>query len=244
MNVYITTSDRFSYLVPGFAYMFNKYWSPNQKVIVLGYENLPSGLPDNFEVVSLGKQLPDKIWTDPIIDYFKKSTEEYFLHIVEDAFIINSVDNDLIYHLLGLCKKLNVPKIELGGVLKCYNDNRDIPYDYFYQDEKVDAGSVPGNLWGIKNTLHPSIWNREYFLAMLKPNRTIWQVETRGGKEIAGDGRDVLSIFRPWPVIDTSNVWRGCQKGGGSSNYHDPKSAVGVFQQEDILHLKKTGVFK
>jgi hypothetical protein len=50
LKVYVTTSDYYNHRIPGFAYLFNKYWAPNQGVC---YQMPSYSLPDNFSTRSL-----------------------------------------------------------------------------------------------------------------------------------------------------------------------------------------------
>ena len=54
MTIYISTSDKYVFLLKPFAYLFNKFWSKDQKVVILGYTKPDFKLPKNFEFVSMG----------------------------------------------------------------------------------------------------------------------------------------------------------------------------------------------
>jgi hypothetical protein len=55
MNVFVTTSDWYNPLIPGFAYLFNRFWSLRQPVTILGYSPPDLELPSNFRFQSLGR---------------------------------------------------------------------------------------------------------------------------------------------------------------------------------------------
>ena len=57
VNIYISTSNKYIHLIKPFQYLFNKFWSDKQKVTVMGYEEPKFKLEDNFDFISLGKQI-------------------------------------------------------------------------------------------------------------------------------------------------------------------------------------------
>ena len=54
MKIYISTSDKYVHLIEPFAFLFNKFWSSEQQVVVLGYNKPDFKLPKNFEFISMG----------------------------------------------------------------------------------------------------------------------------------------------------------------------------------------------
>src|SRR5260370_792110 len=54
MKIYVTTSDWYNPLIPCFAYLFNRFWSPQQEVTILCYTVPDYEIPSNFLLESLG----------------------------------------------------------------------------------------------------------------------------------------------------------------------------------------------
>lgn len=86
-DVVVLTSDGYVNALRPFAYLFNKYWSKEQEVIVAGYSPLPFKLPSNFHYYSIGRQEDygvDK-WSDGLIDFLEAHPQiEFPILFLED----------------------------------------------------------------------------------------------------------------------------------------------------------------
>ena len=45
INIYVTVSDKYQWLLKPFCYLFNKFWGENQKVTFLCYKPIKFNLP-------------------------------------------------------------------------------------------------------------------------------------------------------------------------------------------------------
>ena len=61
MNIYISTSNDYLHVLKPFSYLFNKFWSDEQKVFILGYEYPTFDLPNNFEFISMNSDSSSKL---------------------------------------------------------------------------------------------------------------------------------------------------------------------------------------
>ena len=100
MNVYVFTSNNYLHVLKPFCFLFNKFWSDKQQVKIVGFEPPAWQMPDNFEFISLGKQRGIKYWSDDYIDFFNSINDEYFIHMVENEFLLRPVDFDIINSLV------------------------------------------------------------------------------------------------------------------------------------------------
>src|SRR5688572_24969273 len=99
LRVYVTTSDYYNHLIPGFTYLFNKYWSTDQQVTFLCYTKPSFTLPSNFSLLSLGppenfgnevpewakgrrgikgELYPTPQWTDSLRPVFERLADPHF----------------------------------------------------------------------------------------------------------------------------------------------------------------------
>ena len=77
MKIYISTSDKYVHLIEPFAFLFNKFWSSEQQVVVLGYNKPDFKLPKNFEFISMGISRNDpKEWSTDLRNYFQSIDDE------------------------------------------------------------------------------------------------------------------------------------------------------------------------
>lgn len=192
MRIFVLTSDGYSHSVLGFSYLFNKYWSPSQEVIVAGYNKFPSELPANFTKHRIGRQedYPVNKWSDGLIGLLKDfPQDEVFLLFFEDYYITEPVhlrEVNMLYDYM----------LQFRYVLKMdmYTDRR-----YAAGVQKYGmCGHIPLLKSDYNSQYHMSLmcglWNREIMLQVLKPGQTPWQVELDGTPILARRKDDVLVL--------------------------------------------------
>jgi len=99
--------------VEGLQYCINKYWKPNPSVVLLGYNEPPFNLDDNFEFISLGKDRGVGNIGNDLINFFNSIEDKYFIFTVDDFFPIREVDVDLLDYLKGKMIKEDISRIPL-----------------------------------------------------------------------------------------------------------------------------------
>lgn len=175
--VYILTSNKYIKCLPPFAYLFNKFWSPEQKVTVACYEETPQKLPDNFEVVSLGKQ-ENYSWSDGLLKFLELMDDPIFLFSLEDYFLDRRVKVNTINELYNyLENKEEVKKIDLT------NDRLKTPYGPWESWGKIQfVRSSNDALYQM--SVAAALWKREYMLEFTKPGENPWEFEKRGSRRV------------------------------------------------------------
>jgi hypothetical protein len=212
MKVYVTTSDWYNCIIPGFAYLFNKHWSPDQEVTVLCYNQPDYSLPKNFSIISLGnpeqfgndvpewspgrrgetygQQHPTPRWTNSLKPFFEKLEDEYFILLQIDYFIHKPVE----LHKVELLKKYlgeeGVVKIDLSYDRSCF------PHKVYAVDQNIEI-IVSEQDTVYRSSLQAAIWQKDYFVNLLKPDRSPWQFEGLGMYEQMNDGKLILGIKQP-----------------------------------------------
>ncbi len=225
LKVYVTTSDYYNHLIPGFAFLFNKYWSPDQEVTFLCYTKPSYSLPDNFLMRSLGPPesfsngvsewapgrrgangeiYPTPKWTDSLIPVFEQMSDEHFILLQIDYFINRPVDLNLIELLKSFLHHRHVAKLDLTLDLTRYSHSVYATHGSFNiiaSDQKAKY----------RSSLQAAIWRKDYFLPLLKPNRSPWDFEAMGMPEVMNDGKLILGIERPYfgPVSYANLYARG-----------------------------------
>jgi len=200
--------------------MFNKHWSPDVEVTILGYNPPLFNLPPNFKFVSLGKQEEyGNEWTTALIPYFKQMPDEYFILFLDDIYIL-SINKSLLH---------TAEKYMIDGVEKVHLINFD---GQVFKEEK----DVNFNTWeqGAKYrlALQPAFIRRDHFLKYLIPGiKTIWKYD--GNYEIAkNDGAQILVPKQN--IISYANfILRGKLRPGEMSK----------IKKEDLDAIKQLGVF-
>ena len=189
MKVYLPTCDKYDHLIPGFAWLFNKYWSAEQQVIVCGYRE-PQGLPPNFSFKSLGETetLP---WTDAIRPIIAAETDPYLGLFLDDYWLYAPIWHTVVDELCAMLQSGEIQKADLS------NNTKGLGADAYkgkttYWVSKQEAT--------YRSSLQPAIWSTKYLLKFLKPGRTIWQFELAGIGEACNDKAKIVqhdsTIFR------------------------------------------------
>lgn len=211
LKVFVTTSDYYNHLIPGFAYLFNKYWSPNQEVTFLCYTIPSYSLPDNFSMLSLGspehfgnevsewaagrrgihgETYPTPKWTDSLRPIFERLEDEHFILLQIDYFINRPVQLEKIELLKSFLSRRDVAKIDLTLDLARYRHHLFAAHGnirIIFSDQNADY----------RSSLQAAIWKKDYFLRLLKPNRSPWDFERQGMYELKNDGKLILGIKQP-----------------------------------------------
>lgn len=186
MNIYISTSNDYLHVLKPFSYLFNKFWSDEQKVFILGYEYPTFDLPNNFEFISMGEQKGIKYWSNDLHKFFSSIDDEYFIYSMEDHFIVDYVD----FNLFEILKKYlvkNIGRISLATQLA--NKQHTII-------ETVGDINIVESHPSIQYRLCTqwSIWNKDFMLQYLKPNMSAWDFELQGFREPLNDGYRVIGL--------------------------------------------------
>jgi len=223
MKIFVTTCDKFIRIMKGFAYMFNKHWSPDVEVTVLGYGVPPPGLPDNFKFVSLAKRQRD--WTSDLIPFFKQLSDEYFGIILDDFYLRVDINKILLCeaekHMVAGVDKVVFISLRYGNPFrrKGIGEEKDANFDIYRQDYKY------------RLALYPQFVRRDYFLKYLHPGKNIWQYETQFNAT-KNDGAQILA-----PKHDIA-PYAAVVARGRISNPNE----ISKIKEEDLNALRQLGL--
>jgi len=199
--------------------MFNKHWSPDVEVTVLGY-SLPSyDLPDNFRFVSLGKQEEyGNEWTTALIPYFRKLPDEYFIFLADDYYILN-VNKSLMLEVEKHMAE-GVEKIQLANYGdRVFKEERNVNFYIQKQDARY------------RLSLQPNFIRTDYFLKYLYPGKTVWRYEMNFNAP-RNDGAQILIAKKD--IVSYSNFTRK----------RKPDSVqMSKIKKKDLNTLKQLEVF-
>jgi hypothetical protein len=174
MKIICTTSNAYHHLIPIFCFLFNRNWSAEQEVEIVGYDApLPEGftLPSNFKFVSLGKQIggPKNFGTD-LRKYFE-TQDDWFIWMMEDTFI-KEVDFEKLKTIQEIIHWRND---DIGRINLSYAGR----IQEHYKSEIFD-GIIENTQTALyRLCTQPSIWNKKFLLQYLQPNMTPWEFETQ-----------------------------------------------------------------
>ena len=161
MRIVVTTSNAYLHLIPVFTYLFNKYWSGEQEVTIVGYDIPKRELPKNFTFHSLGTQGDVSEWSTDLRKYFESIPDKWLIWLMEDAIIKEPIKEWRLNQLLTYTHK-EVGRIDLTNDLvkrkhspaKFLNSDKN---EIFKADKKTNY----------RQSTQPSVWNRDFLLKYL-----------------------------------------------------------------------------
>lgn len=247
MNVYVTTSDWYNPLIPAFAHLFNKFWSADQPVTILGYTAPGFEMPQNFRFESLGaagefgneivewsegrrgrhfgESYPTPRWSDSLKQWLSHIPDPYFALFQIDYFLHRPVNLQQVRVLEQQIHTDSVMKVDLTLDRAHFAHS---PYAEYEQLKiVVSAQDAP-----FRSSLQAAIWRREYLDTMLKPGRSPWDFERLGKQEHLHDGKLILgAAVQEQAPVPYLNVY-----GHGRVNWHelnrlDPESMQEITER-------------
>ena len=190
LNIYISTSDAYHHCLQPFAYLFNKFWSSDKKVTFLGYKIPNFELPFNFSFISLGVQRGPKYYTEDLRTFFESIDDEYFIYTMEDQFILDYVNEDVIDKLSeylvdgdkvgNACLTNGIFQTTHGKKHKLYDKSSDYEIVKFSQDSEF------------RITCEWIIWNKDYLCRYLPNGLSPWQFESISSNKAKQDGYHLI----------------------------------------------------
>lgn len=230
MRVFIYSSDKTSWSLRPFAYLFNRYWLNSIDVSVFGNTQPAFDLPDNFTFTSIGPFQPVEEWTTDLRNALQLIDDEVICFFMDDYWLNRRVDANAIrwcYHYMLTCP-------EVGRF--------DLCTDRLYAPGIVDYDKI-GYLDVIKSdpmspyhfSYQASLWRRKTLLDCIVPAETPWQSEIRGDERLRNSGALVLGT-RQGPLRYTIAVQKG--KFMPAGGYQTPTNAMNY---EDVDYIKAQG---
>ena len=188
IKIYISTSDNYHHCLQPFAYLFNKFWSSDREVNFIGYKKPNFKLPSNFNFISLGVQRGPKYYAEDLRTFFETIDESHFIYTMEDQFILDYVDLNMMNDLTKHLKNDKVGRICLTNSIfqKTHEGKR---YQNF--DRNIIELTQDSN-WRI--TCEWSLWKKEYMLKYLQKQMTPWEFERQSFSEAMNDGYHVIGF--------------------------------------------------
>jgi hypothetical protein len=230
MRAVIYSSDKTSWSLRPFAYLFNRYWLNSIEVSVFGNTRPDFDLPENFKFTSIGPFQPVEEWTTDLRKALSLVTDDVICFLMDDYWLNRRVDANAIrwcYHYM-----LDNPEVA----------RFDICTDRLYAPNITEYDKI-GYLDIIKSDLHSpyhfsyqaSLWRRLTLLDCVPPHETPWQSEMNGDARLRKLGALVLGT-RQGPMRYTIAVQKG--KFTPDGGYQTPTNAM---HQEDVDHIKAQG---
>ena len=198
LNVYIPTCDANMFIVKYFQYFFNKYWSDQTKVKILGFNKPSFDLQDNFEFVSLDSKQAGGAsgWSNYMIDYFSSINDNNFVFGIEDFAIVRPLDK-LAFESCVESLGDEIGRIDLQCSMQFARHPSQVsPYESKNEIQFLELKqNAPYRVAGAF-----SIWNKSWFLKNMRRDWSPWDWETMGSDLSNNDGYKVIGTKDRWAV--------------------------------------------
>ncbi len=195
-RVYVTTSDKYLLALRPFAFLFNRFWSPDVEVVVGGFTPPDFSLPSNFRFVVLGRMedYPIDKWSDALIRMLNFLDDEICAIMLEDYWLCRPVDLNAVKIAHQYMKQFkNVIRFDLTADRKYAGDIE----EYGRAGDLELLKSPPGSPYHM--SLMCALWRKELLLKILEPDESPWDIEIQGTTRLSAMGDDYL-------VLGTKNV--------------------------------------
>lgn len=237
MKIICLTSNEYLNILPGFAYLFNKFY-PNQDVTVVRYENRPYGLPDNFNNFAIGQQA-NYSWSGGLKCYLDSIQNEFVLLMLEDYYLDKPVNIVLIESIITfMTANPHVVKFDLTDdrtkVL-----HRDYKWKLIVNDKDVyDVIQSDVNA-PFLSSVQAAIWRVDFLKAILNTKDNPWQFEKnpRTKKYLKEHNGVILGCVNP-PMSYVNAVGGEGNKPGQYDLKKIPQWIIDELKANNVYHDK------
>lgn len=234
LKLYINTCDATLSFLPIFNYFFEKYWTIEQDVILLGYSEPTCKLPSNMKFISMSpiQEGNEHGWAKYLREYFESIEDEFIMWGIDDHLIVNQIDEDIISHLTNIIKSDN----SVGRVGFTYGiSNRGYTIIQSFPEYDIielDQFQKQNKPWPYRIDTGFGIWRKSYLLKYLIDGYTPWDFELKGGELAMNDGYKILATNRKFAV----------HKVEGKRGFAPDKVNLLGVKFEDILYLMRNNI--
>ena len=197
LQVIVMTSDQQKHMLPGFFYLWEKYYPARVVGVVIGMEK-PESLPEGWRFVSQGNQVdyPQSRWSERLKRVCDEIADDVFMLLLEDYYLLRQADP------VGI-RMLYDYMYQFHNVLKC-----DLATDRLYSD---GGGKY---LWGLNTydtcgyldliksdyntdyhfSLWGGLWRRDLLKKLLIPGESAQEIEMEGTKRLRAYQDEILVL--------------------------------------------------
>ena len=171
LNIYITTSDDYHHCLKPFTFLFNKFWSKDKKVTFLGYREPQVKLPSNFDFISLGEQRGPTYYSEDLRLFYESINDSHFICTMEDQFILDYVNLDVINKLSEYLDRDKVGRVCLTNSI--FQSHMGKKHNNYKSDSGYEIIEYSQNS-EFRMTTEWTIWNKDYLCKHLPNGLTPW----------------------------------------------------------------------
>lgn len=209
MSVVVTSCDGYSDLWDPFFKLMDAYWEGMNYPVYLNTETIQYNKEFcHFNVKSInlleGRKPGSTSWSRRMLDVLERTSEEYVMILVEDFFLRETVQTELIEQLLDrMDQDKTIGQIQLFGVrTNCDNERQNIISETMTIEQIGDNKA--------KVCFVPTIWRKSVLVRWLRPWETIWAFESCGAAR-AKRWKYPEKVYRIYAPAVFNYLWeKGC----------------------------------
>lgn len=213
MQIIIMTSDKGSHCLPGFAYLWRKYFQPQYEhnLLVCGYTD--PRLSFNFYQIGKQKDYPVNRWSDALIKVLDNVADDIFMLMLDDYWLVRETDTHAVKMCYDYMSQFQyVLKFDLtterlfaeGGGRYLFGYHTYNTLGYLDLIKSQPGSPYHMSLWG-------GLWRRDLLRKVLVPGETAQQIELSGTTRLAQFGDDMLVLGTRQAPVKHANVVQGGQ---------------------------------
>jgi len=176
MKVVVATCNKYTWLAPIFLHFYRKNWPDNPYETEFVTETAEVRCMPTYQAGNLS-------WADRMAWYLNQYVGGVFLLLVEDYILTEGVDTALVKRAVDVCT----------GDVGCVRISEYNPLSRFLLPNGAISGFKEYPLdKPYSVSLQASIWQKDFFLDILKQRESVWQTELEGSKRVHTLGKRVL----------------------------------------------------
>jgi len=234
IKLFLNTCDATLHFLPIFNYFFEKYWTIDQEIILLGYSQPRCKLSNRIKFISMSPIQEGGVngWATYLKRYFDSIEDEFIMWGIDDHLVVEYVDETIVNHMINLIK--SDEKIgRIGLTYGISNRGHSIIESLSdYDVIELDQYRLPGKPWPYRIDTNYGIWRKSYLLKYLLAGYTPWDFEIKGGELAMNDSYRIISTNRKFAV----------HKVEGKRGFAPDKVNLLGSKFEDILYLLRNNI--
>lgn len=234
MTVMVYTCNEYADVLPGFAYLFQTFWSALQPVAYAGCPKMD--LPANFTWYDVQSRVAER-WSDGLIEFLDMLDDTIICWLLEDYYLCRGVHHQAVASLVDYMRMHpDILKIDLTGDRLYSGDAKDVDY-WGHLDIITTSWDTPYQF-----STQAALWNREHLLSVLRPEMSPWDFELHSA---IPEGLHVLGT-RQYPLRYVNFLGMGLAKNEYRIE-HRRKGLGGVtierIPDDHVEFMRKHGLF-
>lgn len=199
-KVIVYTCTEYAWVIPGFAYLFNTFWSSLQPVAYAGCAR--QDLPPNFQWYDVQSRIAAR-WSDGLIEFLNQLDDDIVCWLLDDYYLCRGIDHQAVRSLADYMRgSPEILKIDLTA--DRLHSGRAVDVDTWgYVDLIETSWEVPYQL-----STQAALWNKANLLSILRAEMSPWDFELL-------DYRSNMRVLgtRQWPIRYVNFLGMGLAKG-------------------------------